>query len=302
MAKIFDWKDKEKLKKIVEKSITQTEVLKVIGLQLKSGNYQTLLKYIKLHNLDINHFDGRKVAYNKLKQINQNKLITNEQYFILNSSRNNSHSKRRILKDNLKSHKCEDCGCLPEWNGRTLSLQLDHINGDNQDNRLENLRFLCPNCHSQTINFAGKNKKNRDKQKVFDIKIFETNRKAPSKEDVLLQLKEKGVRETAIYFQMSIKNLKFLCNHYEISLYKKSNNLKIDWPTLEELQKLILTDNLTNIGKNLGITSNAVKKHVRKNKLFLPTDISQGYWLKKGCKQIVFEDLKLEQGQYILKQ
>lgn len=54
-------------------------------------------------------------------------------------------------------YKCACCGNTGEWNGRPLVLQLDHINGDNCDNRLENLRFLCPNCHSQTDTFAGRN-------------------------------------------------------------------------------------------------------------------------------------------------
>ena len=52
---------------------------------------------------------------------------------------------------------CGICGLGPEWNGMVLVLQIDHINGDSTDSRLENLRFLCPNCHSQTETFAGRN-------------------------------------------------------------------------------------------------------------------------------------------------
>lgn len=64
--------------------------------------------------------------------------------------------KRRILKDNLIEYKCEECG-LENWNGKRLSLHLDHINGDRWDHKLTNLRFLCPNCHSQTETYTGKN-------------------------------------------------------------------------------------------------------------------------------------------------
>lgn len=58
---------------------------------------------------------------------------------------------------------CECCGNDGEWLGKKISLQLDHINGINNDNRIENLRFLCPNCHSQTDTFGGKNKNNKMK-------------------------------------------------------------------------------------------------------------------------------------------
>ena len=66
--------------------------------------------------------------------------------------------KRRIIEDNLIPYKCDKCGNQGEWLGKKLTLQIDHINGNHFDNRLENLRFLCPNCHAQTPTYAGKNK------------------------------------------------------------------------------------------------------------------------------------------------
>jgi 5-methylcytosine-specific restriction endonuclease McrA len=64
--------------------------------------------------------------------------------------------KRALLREGLKQYECEHCG-ISDWLGLPLSLALHHINGDGQDNRLENLGLLCPNCHSQTENFAGRN-------------------------------------------------------------------------------------------------------------------------------------------------
>ena len=66
------------------------------------------------------------------------------------------HLRGRLLKAGLKEERCEECG-LAEWRGRSIRVTLHHINGDGYDNRLENLAFLCPNCHSQTPNFSGRN-------------------------------------------------------------------------------------------------------------------------------------------------
>ena len=76
---------------------------------------------------------------------------------LLSGVRSRGHLKGRLLKAGLKSNECERCG-ISTWMGEPLSLALHHINGEKHDNRLENLSLLCPNCHSQTDNFAGRNR------------------------------------------------------------------------------------------------------------------------------------------------
>ena len=66
-------------------------------------------------------------------------------------------SLKRIIDDNLIEYKCQECGLKDSWNNKMLVLHLDHINGISNDHRLENLRFLCPNCHSQTDTYTDKN-------------------------------------------------------------------------------------------------------------------------------------------------
>ena len=74
--------------------------------------------------------------------------------------RNRNHIKLRILAAGLKENRCEECG-ISQWRNRDLSLALHHINGDGNDNRLENLQLLCPNCHSQTPNYGAKKRRRK---------------------------------------------------------------------------------------------------------------------------------------------
>jgi len=79
-----------------------------------------------------------------------------EELLVAGKPRNRGHVKRRLLKAGVKDGSCEECG-LSEWLGNPIATTLHHINGDPNDHRLENLRFLCPNCHSQTPNYGGRN-------------------------------------------------------------------------------------------------------------------------------------------------
>jgi hypothetical protein len=97
-------------------------------------------------------------------------IIPNDKVFVENSSYSNEMVKGRIVKENLLEYKCIKCG-IDSWQGETIVLDLDHINGDNRDNRLSNLRFLCPNCHSQTDTYKGRNK-NTGKIKVTDEQLL----------------------------------------------------------------------------------------------------------------------------------
>lgn len=84
--------------------------------------------------------------------------FADETVFVSNSTYPRHRLKARLIKSGAISYRCACCDIGPEWNKLDLSLQLDHINGINNDNRLANLRFLCPNCHSQQGTYAGKNK------------------------------------------------------------------------------------------------------------------------------------------------
>jgi hypothetical protein len=83
-----------------------------------------------------------------------------EDLFVAGTYRSRTNLKLRLLRSGLKDGRCEGCG-LSEWRDRPLPLALHHVNGDAQDHRVENLQLLCPNCHSQTPNFSGRNRRGR---------------------------------------------------------------------------------------------------------------------------------------------
>ena len=140
--------------------------------------------------------------------------------------------KQKLIEEGIKEHCCEICK-LTEWNGQPIPIELDHINGVNSDNRLENLRILCPNCHAQTPTHAGKNIKDKNKNIICP------------------ECKGKKYRRASL-----CRN----CNNLKAS---KNRTTKIDWPPKEDLQKMVDDTNYSAAGRLLGVSDNAVRKRLR---------------------------------------
>jgi hypothetical protein len=171
--------DKFKLEQIVKESKTKTECLKKMGLRAAGGNYRTITKYIEKYQIDINHFDAQKVRIEKINQFNSNRKIPLSEILIEKSTYHRQKLKERLYNENIKQRECELCGQNEIWNGKRMSLIIDHINGVWDDNRIENLRIVCPNCNATLPTHCGKNKSNYPKEEKIDGRtmITEVKRK-----------------------------------------------------------------------------------------------------------------------------
>lgn len=140
---------------IVKKSNCYADVCRNLNLRENGSNPETIKKYIKHLNLDISHFDAKAIIVSKLTSSKGAKPL--EEILVKNSKCYNSHNlKKRLLKEELLKNQCSECKLEVIWQGKPISLHLEHINGEHSDNRLENLTILCPNCHSQTLTYGNK--------------------------------------------------------------------------------------------------------------------------------------------------
>ena len=158
--KIYKLSD-EQFVELLKNSSTISEVLFKLGYSVKgnSWGFAKIRQRMSDLNLDGSVFKGKSpiTKYGTLHKVNASDILKP------NCKHARSVLRQYVIKNNLIPYRCAICGCV-EWQGRTLSLELDHINGINNDNRIENLRFLCPNCHSQTTTYGSRNQQRNDSE------------------------------------------------------------------------------------------------------------------------------------------
>lgn len=209
----------DELKHIVGISKSYRDLAKNLGYRSFSSAVKELIsKRIINYNLDISHFNKDK------------KLTTRcvENIFIKNSTADQSTLRKWYLKEEFSPYICSICGQLPFWNGKEMSLILDHINGENHDNRFENLRWVCPNCNQQLDTTSGKNHK-KLKKKYYCI-------------DCGVEICRGSTR----------------CNSCQ---NKNKTKLLDDMPvTRDELKFLVRNNSFTNVGKLFKVADNTIRK------------------------------------------
>jgi 5-methylcytosine-specific restriction endonuclease McrA len=236
MASKLEKIDKEAFDKVISSSSSLSDILKAFGLTCKgTGNFNTLRRILKDrgYNVDLIKEKGEKERLKKLGKLHKKNKIPLKNILVESSSYNRGHLKSRLLKEGILENKCIECGQLPEWNGKPLTLQLDHKNGISNDNRLENLRIICPHCHSQTKTFAGR----KHKKEHF---CSECGEKKKTKESQICKS----------------------CNLTKPSQRKVKNR-----PSKRELKNMIDTMPWVAIGRKYNVSDNAVRKWARSYKL-----------------------------------
>ena len=133
-------------------------VLRELSLSPTGANYKTVHAAVKVLGVDISHWTGQ--GHQKGKRCTWAKKRSLDEILVKGSDyRNTSNLKGRLIDEGVLVNECSECGLGSNWEGKSLIMVIDHVNGDSRDHRIENLRLLCPNCNSQQSTFAGRNVK-----------------------------------------------------------------------------------------------------------------------------------------------
>lgn len=146
----------EEFEQAAKHSNSLAGMCRALGLKPSGGNYRLMHNAIAKYNINTDHFTGQ--GWNKGLKFKPSVGIELKDVLVPNSPYQSYKLKKRLLSEGIKKHICESCG-LTEWQDHIIPLELHHINGDNRDNRLENLMLLCPNCHALTECYRGKKKR-----------------------------------------------------------------------------------------------------------------------------------------------
>jgi Zn finger protein HypA/HybF involved in hydrogenase expression len=224
---------KQDLQALIDQSSSLAEVLRKLRYSLVGSSYGTLRSKLSEFEIDIEPLEERRLSKwrTSLAKAREGKTVDNA--FVQNSKISRKTVRKKILRENLIEYSCAVCS-ISEWRGSTLSLQLDHINGVSNDHRLENLRFLCPNCHSQTETFAGRNKP-----------------------------------KSSPHMKESCSSCQEPCSvgsNYCQSCWEQQRPTKIQWPEIDELEERVSSSSYVQVARELGVSDNAVRKRIAKFK------------------------------------
>ena len=238
---------------LIKNSNSLIEVCRKANIVPTTGNYNTLKKIINNNNINISHFK-------RICGGNTKKKSTSE-YLVKGTSVSSFKLKNRLLEEGIKEYKCENPECgLSEWHGKPIPLELHHINGDNTDNRIENLQLLCPNCHTFTDNYGGKNQRlnKAKKEQKKKIKGLSENEK---KEIIECSSGYDSIKKIAIKTNHSERTVKKVLDENGIKInknneIKKENDNKI----LLIIDSIKRTKSFSKTGREFGASDNAIRK------------------------------------------
>lgn len=228
-------------RQLISDSNTYKEALRELGLEYQTGgNYKTLKKRIQEEKVDVSHIEKNKKTF---RGGFTRKKVPLSELLVKGLECQTTRLKQRLVKDGILEDRCSKCGTCNIWQGEPLALQLDHIDGNHTNNTLENLRIMCPNCHTQTTTFSGRNRR-----KYLEASFCECGAKK--------------------------------CPVSSTCKRCRKVNTKISWPSKEELKILLWEKATTQIAKELGVSDTAVSHYAKKLGLSKPP---RGYWQIKSA-------------------
>lgn len=227
---------------IVRDSVSFAQVSRRLGLRVQGSNYCTLKRRIERQGLSTSHFDPN---WSAARFKNTRPLI---ELLVQNCPHHVSSNdlKKRLVREGLLVYHCAECDNDGTWRGKQLTLQLDHRNGDHCDNQIDNLRLLCPNCHTQTPTHSGKRHRRRATHCPECTREFE------------------GYGARCHWCANKDRT------HTEV----------YTWPTDDQIQTRVWEQRPEVLSKEIGCSYTSLRKRCKRRGIKLPP---RGYWIRRAC-------------------
>jgi hypothetical protein len=247
-------------------------ILSYLGLSTSGDAYKQVRKWAETHELDIPKYYRPAFKSRTLEDRLQKGLRTKSSKLLVD-----------LVAAGLKQQACEECGQGNIWNGKPLTLHLDHIDGDHDNNLLENLRVLCPHCHQQTPTFGAKNMKSKPARKYFCACGQEkSTRDKKACQDCSLNTKEQRKIKNRIAQSNNINNNSYgiylcVCGQGRSRTAKQCKDCYLEarktvinltektWPPVEDVLMWLEMSSFVAVGKKIGVSDNAVRKFIKRS-------------------------------------
>jgi hypothetical protein len=211
-----------------------TEILRHFGLRPAGGNYKVLRRWIEAWGIDVGHFTGTPPPRRRA-------AIPLEDVLVPGSTYQRASLKQRLYDRGLKQRVCELCGQGEEWRGRRMSLILDHINGVADDNRLENVQIVCPNCAA-----------------TLDTHCGRVNR---------LPVEDRSCLRCSVTFRPKSARQRYCSRECGMRWPRAGRPIpgarRVERPAYEQLVADVAATSWSAVGRRYGVSDNAVRKWVR---------------------------------------